>query len=57
MSDLTEEDEDAIRILLGRKGDITEWEIGFLECVSEQGWMSVIQRGIFDEIWERITRI
>ncbi len=54
MSDLTDEDEEAIRILLHLKAHmLTEWEVSFLKNITEQGWMSVAQRGIFNRVWER----
>ena len=55
MSDLTEEDEDAIRILLERKEHLTDWETSFLESLGEQGWMSGKQREVFDRIWDDVV--
>ena len=55
MADLSEEDEEAIQILLGHQNSkLSAWENGFLEGISEQEWMSDKQREIFDRIWERV---
>jgi hypothetical protein len=58
MSDLTDEDEEAIDILLENskyRGKLTEWECSFLESLQEQGWMSVKQKEIFERIWKEKT--
>lgn len=55
---LSEEDEEAIEILLGEKyqGKLTEWEDTFLHNLDEQGWMSIKQREHFDRIWQEVVQ-
>ena len=59
MSDLTDEDEEAIATLLNPNWryleHLSEWEAQFLETLQEQGWMSVKQKEIFERIWKEKT--
>jgi len=53
---LTDEDADAIRILLERYNEhLSEWEVQFLENVGDQDWISEKQKETLDKIWERVT--
>lgn len=57
MPDLSEEDEDALRIMQEKYGDrLTEWESEFLAQIEEQGWMSPKQEEIFNRLWGRLNK-
>jgi hypothetical protein len=48
----TAEDREALE-LLAQRDDLTEWEDGLLESLSEQDTWSEKQRACFETLWER----
>mgnify|MGYP001566111429 CR=1 FL=1 len=56
MSDLSDEDTEAIEILTSKYGDkLSEWEENFLAILVEQEWISDKQQEIFDKLWHELT--
>jgi hypothetical protein len=56
MRQQSDENDDAILILLQKHdGDLTEWEIDFLESIHESGPLSSKQQAKLNSIWERVV--
>lgn len=59
MKNLTTEDEDAIELMLNHEDyceKLTQWEVDFLESLSERGSMSVKQEEVFNNLCEKILK-
>jgi len=57
MSHPTQEDEEAVQILVNRKSDLlTDWEIGFLEDIETKTRWSDKEAAKVDQIFDRVMK-
>ncbi|MDP2815481.1 MAG: hypothetical protein Q8O19_02245 [Rectinemataceae bacterium] len=51
---MEQENKDAIDILLSKEDRLTEWEVNFLESISELDGLTEKQLASLDAIWKRV---